>query len=173
MVSMAVRIIFNTLKSIRMHGQESIFLLHVCGDSLRDDLCRLRKYWLKGEKAGTSEVFAVLPGFPDNVRTNKDGEFWVAIHCRRTLYTYLCAHYPKLRKFILKLPISAKIQFILHIGGRLHGVVIKYSPEGKVLQILEDSQGKVVKAVSEAEEKDGKLWMGSVLMPFIAVFDLD
>ncbi|KAI6669736.1 hypothetical protein NL676_004621 [Syzygium grande] len=134
---------------------------------------RLRKYWLKGEKAGTSEVFAVLPGFPDNVRTNKDGEFWVAIHCRRTLYTYLCAHYPKLRKFILKLPISAKIQFILHIGGRLHGVVIKYSPEGKALQILEDSQGKVVKAVSEAEEKDGKLWMGSVLMPFIAVYDLD
>ncbi|XP_030522508.1 protein STRICTOSIDINE SYNTHASE-LIKE 3-like [Rhodamnia argentea] len=133
---------------------------------------RLQKYWLKGEKAGTSEVFAVLPGFPDNVRTNKDGEFWVAVHCRRTLYTYLCALYPKLRKFILKLPISAKIQFALHIGGRLHGVVVKYSPEGKVLQVLEDSQGKVVRAVSEAEEKDGKLWMGSVLMPFIAVYDL-
>ncbi|KAI3412463.1 Str_synth domain-containing protein [Psidium guajava] len=133
---------------------------------------RLRKYWLKGEKAGTSEVFAVLPGFPDNVRTNKDGEFWVAVHCRRTLYTHLCAIYPKLRKFILKLPISAKIQFVLHIGGRLHGVVVKYSPEGKILQVLEDSQGKVVRAVSEAEEKDGKLWMGSVLMPFIAVFDL-
>ncbi|KAF9592605.1 hypothetical protein IFM89_016253 [Coptis chinensis] len=39
---------------------------------------RLRRYWLKGEKAGSSEVFAILPGFPDNVRTNENGEFWVA-----------------------------------------------------------------------------------------------
>lgn len=49
---------------------------------------------------------------------------------------------------------------------------MKYSSEGKVLQILEDSQGKVVKAASEVEEKDGKLWIGSVLMSFIAVYDL-
>ncbi|KDP42972.1 hypothetical protein JCGZ_23914 [Jatropha curcas] len=133
---------------------------------------RLRKYWLKGEKAGTSEVLAILPGFPDNVRTNEEGNFWVAVHCRRSLYTYICALYPKLRMFMLKLPISAKIQYLLHIGGRLHAVAVKYSPEGKILQILEDSQGKVVKAISEVEEKDGKLWMGSVLMPFIGVYNL-
>lgn len=134
--------------------------------------CRLRKYWLRGEKAGTSEVMAILPGFPDNVRTNEKGDFWVAIHCRRTYYTYLCAIYPKFRKFLLKLPIPAKIQYMIHIGGRLHAVVAKYSPEGKLLQILEDSRGKVVRAVSEVEEKDGKLWMGSVLMPFVAVYQL-
>ncbi|PSR89808.1 Protein STRICTOSIDINE SYNTHASE-LIKE 3 like [Actinidia chinensis var. chinensis] len=133
---------------------------------------RLWKYWLKGEKAGTSEVMAILPGFPDNVRTNEKGEFWVAVHCRRTMYSYVCAFYPKLRKFLLKLPISAKIQYLLNIGGRIHALVVKYSPEGKLLQILEDSQGKVVKAVSEVEEKDGKLWMGSVLMPFVAVYQL-
>lgn len=133
---------------------------------------RLQKYWLKSEKAGTSEVMAILPGFPDNVRTNEKGEFWVAIHCRRTYYTYLCALYPKVRKFLLKLPVPAKIQYLLHIGGRLHAVVAKYSPEGKLLQILEDRRGKVVKAVSEVEEKDGKLWIGSVLMPFVAVYQL-
>lgn len=134
---------------------------------------RLRKYWLKGEKAGTSEVMAILPGFPDNVRTNEKGEFWVAIHCRRTIYTYLCALYPKVRKLLLKLPISAKIQYMIHVGGRLHAVVVKYGPNGELLQILEDAQGKVVKAVSEVEEKDGKLWMGSVLMPFVAVYKLN
>ncbi|PIN00827.1 Strictosidine synthase [Handroanthus impetiginosus] len=134
---------------------------------------RLRKYWLKGEKAGISEVMAVLPGFPDNVRTNEKGEFWVAIHCRRTIYSYLLALYPKVRKFWLKLPISAKLHYLMQIGGRLHAAVVKYSPEGKLLQILEDRQGKVVKAVSEVEEKDGKLWMGSVLMPFVAVYQLD
>ncbi|OAY37416.1 protein STRICTOSIDINE SYNTHASE-LIKE 3 [Manihot esculenta] len=133
---------------------------------------RLLKYWLKGEKAGTSEVFAILPGFPDNVRTNAEGNFWVAVHCRRNFYSYLCAIYPKLRMFLLKLPIPTKIQYLLHIGGRPHAVAVKYSPEGKLLQVLEDSQGKVVKAISEIEEKDGKLWMGSVLMPFIGVYSL-
>ncbi|KAL6966696.1 cohesin loading factor Ssl3 [Sarracenia purpurea var. burkii] len=133
---------------------------------------RLHKYWLKGEKAGTSEVMSILPGFPDNIRTNDKGEFWVAIHCRRTMYSHLCGLYPKIRKFLLKLPIKAKIQYLLHIGGRQHAVVAKYNPEGKLLQILEDRQGKVVKAVSEVEEKDGKLWMGSVLMPFVVVYQL-
>ncbi|KAL0436232.1 UNVERIFIED_CONTAM: protein STRICTOSIDINE SYNTHASE-LIKE 3 [Sesamum radiatum] len=121
---------------------------------------RLRKYWLKGEKAGTSEIMAVLPGFPDNVRTNEKGEFWVAIHCRRTVYAYILALYPKVRKLWLKLPIPAKIHYLMQIGGRVHAAIVKYSPEGKLLQILEDRQGKVVKAVSEVEEKDGKLWMG-------------
>ncbi|GMI89038.1 strictosidine synthase-like 3 [Hibiscus trionum] len=139
------------------------------------DACsgRLLKYWLKGKKAGTSEVFAVLPGFPDNIRTNKDGEFWVAIHTRRSMYYHMLGLHPKLRKFILKLPISTKVQRMLRISSKLHGQVVKYSPDGKLLRVLEDSEGKVVKAVSESDERDGKLWLGSVLMPFIAVYDLD
>lgn len=134
---------------------------------------RLSRYWLKGDKAGTSEVFAQLPGFPDNVRTNDKGEFWVAIHCRATRVAYLTSIYPRLSKFLLKLPIPARMQFFLRNGGRLHAVIAKYSPEGKLLELLEDQQGKVVRAVSEVEEKDGKLWLGSVLMPFIAVFTLE
>ncbi|KAM7258685.1 hypothetical protein ACFE04_014426 [Oxalis oulophora] len=132
----------------------------------------LRRYWLKGEQVGTSEIFAILPGYPDNVRTNKDGEFWVAIHCHRTLYSRVSAKYPKLRNFLLKLPIPAKIQYLINIGGKLQGIVVKYSSEGKLVQILEDSEGKIVRAISEVEEKDGKLWMGSVLMPFIGVYNL-
>ncbi|KAG4961115.1 hypothetical protein JHK87_037748 [Glycine soja] len=106
---------------------------------------RVRKYWLKGVKAGTSEILAILPGFPDNVRVNGNGDFWVAIHCRRYVYSYLNALYPKMRKVILKIP--TRIQCMFHIGGRFHAVVVKYSPEGKLLRILEDSEGKVVRAV--------------------------
>lgn len=135
-------------------------------------LYRLRRYWLKGEKAGTSEVFAILPGFPDNIRTNKDGDFWVALHCRRNLANYVLATWPKFRDFVLRLPIKAKYQFLIFIGGWPHGAILKYSPEGELLQILEDRPGKVVKAVSEVEEHDGRLWIGSVLMPFVAVYDL-
>jgi sugar lactone lactonase YvrE len=42
------------------------------------------RYWLEGDKQGTVEVFADLPGFPDNIRINEDGHFWVAIDCCRT-----------------------------------------------------------------------------------------
>lgn len=133
---------------------------------------RLSRYWLKGEKAGTSEVFAILPGFPDNVRTNQNGEFWVALHCRRSSANYLLAKHPKLRDILLKLPIKAKYQFMLYIGGWPHGIIAKYSPEGELLHILEDRPGKVVRAVSEVEEQQGKLWIGSVLMNFVAVYDL-
>lgn len=52
-----------------------------------------------------------------------------------------------MRKVILKLPIPTRIQYMFHIGGRFHAVVVKYSPEGKLLRILEDSEGKVVRAV--------------------------
>ncbi|KAL9171533.1 hypothetical protein ABFS82_04G215200 [Erythranthe guttata] len=135
-------------------------------------LGRLSKYWLKGEKAGSTEVMAVLSGHPDNVRTNKDGDFWVAIHCRRYMYSHFLGLYPKIRQVWLKLPISARLHYMMQIGGRLHAVVVKYNAEGELLKILEDSSGKVVKAVSEVEEKDGRLWIGSVLMPFLAVYQL-
>ncbi|KAH9322641.1 hypothetical protein KI387_017280 [Taxus chinensis] len=131
---------------------------------------RLKRYWLKGPKAGTTDIFAVLPGYPDNVRTNEKGEFWVALHCRRNLYSHLLGLYPRLRKMILKLPIPAKYQYLMHLGGKLHAVVVKYSPDGELLEILEDKKGKVVRAISEVEERDGKLWMGSVLMSFVAVY---
>ncbi|KAJ8641761.1 hypothetical protein MRB53_018455 [Persea americana] len=133
-------------------------------------LGRLRRYWLKGEKSGTTDIFAILPGYPDNVRTNEKGEFWVALHTRRNFFTHICGLYPQLRKLLLRLPIPPKYQNLLGAGGALHALVVKYSPDGEIAEVLEDRLGKVVRVVSEAEEKDGKLWMGSVVMPFIAVY---
>jgi hypothetical protein len=38
------------------------------------------RYWIRGPKANTSEPFADLPGYPDNVRPDGKGGFWVALH---------------------------------------------------------------------------------------------
>jgi hypothetical protein len=76
-------------------------------------------------------------------QTNEKGEFWVAIHCRRSLYARLMSRHVKLRKFLLSLPIPAKYHYLMQIGGKLHAVIIKYSPEGQVLDILEDTKGEV------------------------------
>ncbi|KAL5206649.1 hypothetical protein ABZP36_034858 [Zizania latifolia] len=47
-------------------------------------LCELRRYWVRGPKAGKSETFAEVPGYPDNVRRVDDGRggggyYWVAL----------------------------------------------------------------------------------------------
>ncbi|XP_074267246.1 protein STRICTOSIDINE SYNTHASE-LIKE 10-like [Silene latifolia] len=39
---------------------------------------QIRRLWLAGPKAGTSEIFVKLNGRPDNINRNKKGEFWVA-----------------------------------------------------------------------------------------------
>uniref|UniRef100_A0A0D3B680 Strictosidine synthase conserved region domain-containing protein n=1 Tax=Brassica oleracea var. oleracea TaxID=109376 RepID=A0A0D3B680_BRAOL len=41
------------------------------------------RYWAKGPKAGTRDVFAKLPGYADNIRTEK-GDFWIALHSNKT-----------------------------------------------------------------------------------------
>lgn len=86
------------------------------------------------------------------------------------MYADVMSRYFRLRKFLLKLPIPAKYHFLMQIGGKPHALIMKYSSAGELLEVLEDSEGKVVRAVSEVEEKDGKLWIGSVLMPFLAVY---
>ena len=39
---------------------------------------RLLRLWLAGDRVGTSEVLAELPGFPDNLAADDDGIVWVA-----------------------------------------------------------------------------------------------
>ena len=39
---------------------------------------RLLRLWFAGDRAGTSEVVADLPGFPDNLGADDDGIVWVA-----------------------------------------------------------------------------------------------
>jgi sugar lactone lactonase YvrE len=39
---------------------------------------RLFRLWLAADRAGTSEVLAELPGFPDNLGADSDGVVWVA-----------------------------------------------------------------------------------------------
>lgn len=133
---------------------------------------RLLRHWLKGPKVGVTEVMSVLPGYPDNVRRNSHGEFWVAMHCRRNWPTRISGSLPWLRRPFLQLPIPFKHVYRLFNGGTPHGIVAKYSEGGQMLELLEDASGRVVKYASEVDEQeDGRLWIGSVLLPYVAVYD--
>lgn len=133
--------------------------------------CRILRLWLHGPNAGNVDVFAELPGFPDNVRRNSRGEFWVALHAKKGLFASWILSNSWVGKTLLKLPLSFKQLHSLLIGGKAHAAAIKLSEEGKILEVLEDSEGNTIRFISEVEEKDGKLWIGSVLMPFLGVYN--
>ncbi|XP_055824958.1 protein STRICTOSIDINE SYNTHASE-LIKE 10-like [Solanum dulcamara] len=120
---------------------------------------RILRYWLKGPLVGTHDIFADLPGFPDNIRINSRGEFWVALQAIRS---------------VSSISGLGKFRFTPQQmdEGQLHPTAIKLSEDGRVLEVLEDVEGKTLRSISEVEEKDGKLWIGSVVMPFLRVYGL-
>ncbi|KAK7336488.1 hypothetical protein VNO77_17030 [Canavalia gladiata] len=135
--------------------------------------CRVLRYWLETPKAGTLEVFADLPGFPDNIKRSPRGGFWVGIHSRREKLIQWILSYPWIGKTLLKLPldITKVYSYLAKLKGST-GLAIRLSEEGDVLEIIEDKKGNRGRSISEAEEKDGVLWVGSVDAPFVAKYNI-
>jgi sugar lactone lactonase YvrE len=66
---------------------------------------RVQKYWLKGRKAGQSEIFIEnLPGFPDGISSNGKGIYWIALPALRKDIVDDLADNPFVRNIILRLP---------------------------------------------------------------------
>ncbi|KAL6531039.1 transcription initiation factor TFIIH subunit [Orobanche hederae] len=131
----------------------------------------VHRYWVKGPKAGTRDIFAKLPGYADNIRRTETGDFWVALHSKKTPFSRISMAHPWIGKFFMK---TLKVELLVFFfeGGKPHAAAVKLSGEtGEVLEILEDSDGKTMKFVSEVQEKDGKLWFGSVFLPSVWVLD--
>ncbi|KAM7461225.1 hypothetical protein LguiA_029346 [Lonicera macranthoides] len=129
--------------------------------------CRLMKYWIEGPKTGMVELVADLPGFPDNIRLNEKGEYWVAIDCCRTRAQEVLIHYPWVRNIYFRLPLP--IRYLARIMGmRMYSVISLFNDDGEILNVLEDKKGVVMKLVSEVREVKGKLWIGTVAHNHIA-----
>ncbi|KAE8670298.1 Protein STRICTOSIDINE SYNTHASE-LIKE 13 [Hibiscus syriacus] len=127
----------------------------------------LMKYWLEGPRAGTKELVAHLPGFPDNVRMNENGQFWVAIDCCRTQAQEILVHNPWMRSLYFRLPIKMKILARI-MGMKMFTMISLFDENGRIVKVLEDRKGVVMKLVSEVREVEGKLWIGTVAHNHIA-----
>jgi sugar lactone lactonase YvrE len=125
------------------------------------------RYWLEGPRAGQVEVFANLPGFPDNVRLNSKGQFWVAIDCCRTPMQEVFARRPWLRAAYFKIPVSMKTLGQM-VSMRMYTLLALLDGEGNIVEVLEDRGGEVMKLVSEVREVDRRLWIGTVAHNHIA-----
>ncbi|CAM8981985.1 unnamed protein product [Rhodiola kirilowii] len=129
--------------------------------------CRLMKYWLEGPRSGEVDVVANLPGFPDNVRVNDKGQFWVAIDCCRTKAQEVLTNNPWIRNIYFRLPV--RMSYLARLMGmKMYTVISLISEQGDILQVLEDKEGKVMKLVSEVREVNGRLWIGTVAHNHIA-----
>ncbi|KAL0912862.1 hypothetical protein M5K25_016276 [Dendrobium thyrsiflorum] len=125
------------------------------------------RFWLEGSKSGQLEVFANLPGFPDNVRMNDKGQFWVAIDCCRTRSQEFLSWNPWLRSIYFKLPLN--LNFLARrLGMKMYTVIALFDENSRVIEVLEDREGQVMKLVSEVKEVEGKLWIGTVAHNHIA-----
>jgi sugar lactone lactonase YvrE len=128
--------------------------------------CRILRYWIKTSKAGALEVFAQLQGFPDNIKRSPRGGYWVGINSKREKLSELLFSYPWIGKVLLKLPLDiTKVQTALakYRGG---GLAVRLSENGDIVEVFEDRDGNRLKSISEVMEKDGKLWIGSIDLPF-------
>lgn len=129
---------------------------------------RVWRHWLKGEKAGTSEVLLDnLPGFPDNISFNGRDRFWLALYAPRTSDLDRLASSPLLRKIVARLP-----DFV-QPAPAMHGWVLGLDLDGKIVANLQDKSEGRYAPITSAEEHGEYLYFGSLSAPAIGRMKLD
>ncbi|XP_018715435.2 protein STRICTOSIDINE SYNTHASE-LIKE 10 [Eucalyptus grandis] len=117
-----------------------------------------------GHHATPAQVFySQLARYPDNIKRNDKGEFWVALNSGRGLVL------PKTES-----PDQGSLAQVQdHVDGdeipwfTKDPVAIKISEGGRVVEMLDGEFGTAFESVSEVEEFGGMLWIGSVTMPYV------
>ena len=117
----------------------------------------VRRYWLKGEKAGQSDVFIDnLPGFPDGISSNGKDMFWVALVNRRLPAVDWLAPHPFLRKIVWRLPA------FLQPNVKHYGFALGLDLNGKVVRNLQDPSPGCFTQIANVVEHKGNLYFGSI-----------
>ena len=118
---------------------------------------KVRRYWLKGDKAGQSDVFIDnLPGFPDGISSNGKDTFWLALVNRRLPTVDWLAPHPFLRKIVWRLP------SFLQPNIQRYGFVLGLDLNGRVVRNLQDSSPQCFTQIANVVEHKGNLYFGSI-----------
>ncbi|KAL8615677.1 hypothetical protein ACOMHN_034827 [Nucella lapillus] len=143
-------------------SQDETFLLVAEGAQ-----AKIHKIWLATSKRGLIETFAEnLPGFIDNIRLSPRGTFWVAVSSVRyhgkpgVLDQYGLK--PNYRQLILLMP---KDQLMKRAPK--YGMVLELNQQGQIIRSLHDPHGVNYGAISEVDEYNGNLYLGSFKASFV------
>lgn len=122
---------------------------------------RVHKYWLTGEREGTSEVILdELPAFPDNITTGSNGRFWVALVSPRNALLDKLSDKPFIRKMIQRLPAALRPKAVPY------GHIIAINGDGDILENLQEPVASHPINTSVAENEK-YLYIGSLVTPTI------
>lgn len=125
------------------------------------------RYWLTGPQAGTRDFFAPdLPGYPDNIARGSDGLIWVTIASPRDPVVEGLQRTPVwVRRQVTRIP--AKLQPAPKRTVRVQA----YDSAGTLVHDLQPSADQY-HLVTGVREHDGRVWLGSLQEPAVAVLDL-
>ena len=98
---------------------------------------RIHKYWLKGNKQGTSEIIIDnLPGFPDNVVRGADGRFWVGLVSPRNKLLDDLSEFPFIRQIFQRFPA------FLRPKAENYSHIFAMTGDGEIITSLQDPKGE-------------------------------
>ena len=128
---------------------------------------RVVRYWLKGAKQGTQEVFMDnLPGFPNGISIRKDGSFWLGFTTKRNDALDKIHYKTGTKKMVYALP------GFLQPKPEQFGMVLQVSEKGKIMRALFDPSGQQVPEAGAVKEYQGKLYLGGDVVPYITTYAL-
>jgi len=129
--------------------------------------CTVVRHWLTGERAGTRDLLVPeLPGYPDNIARGSDGLVWVTIASPpNALATRIRSGPMWLRRTADRIPTRLQPQPIPSLR------VQAYDDTGRLVHDLELPHDDY-SFVTGVREHDGRVWLGSLNHPAIAVVDL-
>jgi sugar lactone lactonase YvrE len=118
---------------------------------------RITRYWLKGDKAGSHDVFIDnLPGLPDNLQGDRAGTFWVALPTPRKADADFLHRYPWLKAQLAKLPRALWPKAIPY------GFAIAINEQGEIVRSLHDTSGTHLRMITSVKPVGDYLYFGSL-----------
>ncbi|EOA27334.1 hypothetical protein CARUB_v10023450mg [Capsella rubella] len=143
--------------------------------------CRILRYWLNDtsstttpESRGNYEFFAErLPGFPDNIKRSPRGGYWVGLNTKHSKLTKFAMSNAWLGRAALGLPVDWMKVHSYWVKYKGNGMAVRLSEgSGVISEVFEGKNGNKWMSISEVEEKDATLWVGSVNTPFAGMYKI-
>ncbi len=117
---------------------------------------RVTRYWLKGDKAGTSDIFIDnLPCFPDNIRFNGRDRFWVALVAPRSPLLEIFDRTPFARKMLAR--------FVAVMSPPIESISMAaaYDRSGKLVANLQYTGPDAYRFITQVTEAGPWLYLSS------------